>query len=361
MLRFLLLAFALPLAVAAQPTQTILFPGETDATLRQSLRDTYRPMSVTGTNDDLYDTVDRTEVGGQDGVIGVYTGFFVPFDGVPSSDPSQDMFNAPNENTQGINQEHTWPQSLLTGQADDDLHNLFPTKVNVNAARGNLPFAEIPDNLTTTWYRDNLQQSATPDAGVIDEFSELRAGVAFEPREDHKGNVARALFYMATVYDVQTNTTFSFDMEEQTTLYGWHYADPVDQAEYDRTFRIAPFQSNQPNPFVLDSTLIRRAFFPEITTATDAEPPSGLHLSAPAPNPFRDATTLTLTMPEPTVVRIAVFDALGRQVAVLHDGLVSTQAPLSIRLEGTRLPPGLYLIRVTGGSAHRTRRVLRIR
>ena len=188
----ILFALLLSLAAEAQPPQTVLFLGETDAELRQSLRDTYRPTSVTGTNDDLYDTVYRMDIGGQDGVIGVYTGFFVPFDGVPSSDPSQDMFNAPNENTQGINQEHTWPQSLLTGSAVNDLHNLFPTKVNVNAARGNLPFAEIPDNLTTTWYRDNQQQSATPDAGVIDEFSELRSGLAFEPREDHKGNVARA-------------------------------------------------------------------------------------------------------------------------------------------------------------------------
>ena len=43
----------------------------------------------------------------------------------------------------------------------------------------------------------------------------------------------------------------------------WHYEDMVDISEYDRTFVIAQYQDDKPNPFVLDSTLARRIWFNE--------------------------------------------------------------------------------------------------
>src|SRR5690606_23134718 len=43
------------------------------------------------------------------------------------------------------------------------------------------------------------------------------------------------------------------------TLLAWHQQDPVDQAERDRTVAIAGVQGN-PNPFVLDPTLVSRVF-----------------------------------------------------------------------------------------------------
>ena len=46
----------------------------------------------------------------------------------------------------------------------------------------------------------------------------------------------------------------------------------------------------------------------------------GVSLSASAPSPFREAARLTLTLPQAQPVRVALYDALGREVAVLHDG-----------------------------------------
>ena len=43
----------------------------------------------------------------------------------------------------------------------------------------------------------------------------------------------------------------------------WHYEDIVDMSEYDRSFTIAEYQDDKPNPFVLDSTLARRIWFNE--------------------------------------------------------------------------------------------------
>ena len=361
LLALALLVLALP--AAAQPPQEVLFPGQTGAELRTSIRAAYRPatlLSEAAGKDRLYDTIDRTSVGGQDGVIGVYTGFFVPFDCTPSCDPSQDVYNEPNQNTQGINQEHTWPQAYLNGSgsaaAERDLHHLFPTKVDVNNDRGSLPFAEIPDEQTSRWYRDALSQTAPPPLAERDAYSELRTGTSFEPREKHEGDVARALFYVRTVYDDEADAAW-FE-PQMRPLYAWHALDPVDQAEYDRTFRVASFQGDTPNPFVLDSTLIRRAY-PEITaTATEPGPPA-VRLVV-SPNPFRDGAVLRLTLPAAGPARVEVFDALGRRVALLHDGPLPGGAEAVLRLDGGALPPGLYVARVTAGAFVAARRLVRM-
>ena len=361
----LALALAAALAVAASPsaqTQEVLFPGQSGAALRASLRAAYRPASVTGTNDDLYATVERTTVGGQSGVVGVYTGLFVPFDGQPSSDPSQDIGNGFAQDGEGLNQEHTWPQSLLDSQARRDLHNLFPTQVGVNSARGNDRFAEIPDAQATRWYRGAPPYTQTsPPASDVGEYSEIRAGLSFEPREDHKGNVARALFYMATVYDPQTNGDFPFDATDRRTLYDWHYQDAITAADQARSARVAPFQSGKDNPFVLDSTLIRRAFFPEIVvgpTAAEAAPLAGT-LDLDSENPFAAEARLTFTPVAVGAVRAEAFDVLGRRVAVLFDGVAA--GPAALRLDGAALAPGVYTVRVVAGGAVVSRRLVRAR
>ncbi len=355
--RLLALGLLLTTGAVAQPDQTVLFPGQTGAKLRASLVADYKPASVLGEaagKDRMYDTVWNVEVEGTEGVIGVYTGFFVPFDCMPSCDPSQDVFNQGNENTQGINQEHLWPRAegAGSGNAERDLHHLAPTFVRANSDRGNLPFADVPDAQANDWYLNNTITSAVPTAG-IDAYSERDRNAAFEPREDFKGNVARAMFYFYTMYEAQADDGFFEDQRE--ALRAWHEADAVDQAEYDRTFVIAGFQSDRPNPFVLDSTLVRRAFFPPAVAAGDVLPAGGFALSPASPNPFATATQFTLRVARPQPVRVEVFDVLGRRVRVLHDGLVS--GSLGVRFDAAGLPAGLYIVRAASDGFQVTRRM----
>ena len=231
--------------------QDIIGEGLYSDDLIEYLQENYKTNSTLGytrARDTLYLRIDRID--GQ--VKGVYTNYAVdlPATGV---DPSTHLY----EN--GINCEHVWPQSLYEeGEPiKSDMHALRPCKDNVNSARGNKPFSEVPDEQTTTWYWLDSQTSKIPPAN-IEEYSENH-GSYFEPREDKKGDVARTIFYFYTMYSEAADNNF-FE-EQKDILNTWHDQDPINEDEINRTWAIAEYQENKPNPFILDETLVERAYF----------------------------------------------------------------------------------------------------
>ena len=84
---------------------------------------------------------------------------------------------------------------------------------------------------------------------------------------------------------------------------------------------------------------------------------SGVGLSA-APNPLAVSGTVTLALdrvaPHATV---ALYDALGRRVAVLHDGPLAAGAH-TFAVDASRLPAGLYVLRAATPEAAVSRRVV---
>ena len=79
------------------------------------------------------------------------------------------------------------------------MHNLFPSRVKTNNDRGNRPFGESPDASTTRWYLLNTELTNVPSS-MIDKYSELGSAGQFEPREEVKGDIARAMMYTYTIY-----------------------------------------------------------------------------------------------------------------------------------------------------------------
>jgi hypothetical protein len=138
-----------------------------------------------------------------------------------------------------------------------DMHALRPCKDNVNSARNNKPFNEVVDAETITWYWQDSQTSSIPSSN-IDEYSE-NYGSYFEPREDRKGDIARTMFYFYTMYSDVADDDFFEGQKE--VLKTWHELDSADEEEIIRTWQIAFYQQNKPNPFILDETLIERAYF----------------------------------------------------------------------------------------------------
>lgn len=89
-------------------------------------------------------------------------------------------------------------------------------------------------------------------------------------------------------------------------------------------------------------------------------PGDAFTLDAVFPNPFRERVTLTYTAARRMPVRIAVFDLLGREVALLLDGLSASPRGTLTWDAGDR-PGGIYLVRVEAGERLHTLRLVRLR
>ena len=126
-----------------------------------------------------------------------------------------------------INCEHTWPQSKgAVGDAKSDIHHLYPADPDANGKRGSFPFGYVKGS--------DLK---------FNEGGSKFDGDVFEVRRQHRGNVARSMFYFSTIYEMP------IDAEQEATLRKWHKEDPVDANEMARNDAIESYQHNR-NPFV---------------------------------------------------------------------------------------------------------------
>lgn len=266
----------LAVALAGTAPGQTLFPGLTGAALRDSLVAHYKP-TVTLSYDDARDTLFAViENAGDDSLRGVYTGYALYLD--PALDPTQaacDGDGDGNPSTCGssldINTEHAWPQSYGagSGQPKQDMHHLFPVRADVNSTRSNHPYAVVDDAVADKWFRGGLTTTTQP-ADHLGEYAAFDADTdTFEPRDAVKGDVARAMFYFYTMYRAEADAAVAntgltggdFFELQKNTLRAWHLADPADAAEQARTQAIAAYEGGKPNPYVLDPTLVDRAFF----------------------------------------------------------------------------------------------------
>jgi endonuclease I len=181
---------------------------------------------------------------------------------VPKSDHTQGT---------GWNREHTWPKSY--GFPNDgnsspytDCHQLMPADWDYNTARSNRPYDTCGGGCTS-YPVDGFP--ADPNFG-----GGANTAGAWETWSGRRGDVARALFYMAVRYDggtnlvtgesepdlrltddrglmntFSTNTTGVAYMGVLSVLIEWHLADPVDAQEQSRNNTVYSFQGNR-NPFI---------------------------------------------------------------------------------------------------------------
>jgi hypothetical protein len=89
----------------------------------------------------------------------------------------------------------------------------------------------------------------------------------------------------------------------------------------------------------------------------DVPAPQDIRLEANYPNPFNPSTVLAYTLGTARHVRLVVHDALGRQVAVLADGLMDAGRH-QVEFDAADLAGGLYTARLTVDGASQTRKML---
>jgi endonuclease I len=164
-----------------------------------------------------------------------------------------------NYNAEGqcYNREHSFPASWFDDESPSytDYHHIFPTDGWVNNKRSNFRFGEVATASYESSNGSKLGSSAT--AGI--------SGTVFEPRDEYKGDVARAYLYMVTRYQnrittwdgyategaltLQANTFPSVEVNYLKLMLKWHNQDPVSIKEKDRNNAAYGFQGNR-NPYV---------------------------------------------------------------------------------------------------------------
>ena len=172
-------------------------------------------------------------------MIYTYSGFSVPK-------------STPLDST-GWNREHLWPRSRGNGEHlgpdDSDLFHVVPADANVNTQRGNLYFDT---------------SSATDGAIVTPAHAEAplntRDSDSWEPLASQRGDIARAMLYMAVRYDGTEPNTQDMElvgrspngpqMGNLNTLLSWHATDPPDAAELARNDLIFTTYQHNRNPFI---------------------------------------------------------------------------------------------------------------
>ncbi len=88
--------------------------------------------------------------------------------------------------------------------------------------------------------------------------------------------------------------------------------------------------------------------------------PNGVTLYQNFPNPFNPKTVISGQWSVTSVVRLAVYDILGKEVALLADGRYPA-GRFSFTFDGRNLASGVYFYRLTAGSFTATRAMVMVR
>ena len=209
-----------------------------DADFRKSLSKTINLGFIHKTYDEAYDIIAESDEdpNNKSNCICLYTG-----ESIKKNDHTSST---------GYNREHVWAKSHgfkdeKTSNPYCDTHHLRVTGMVINSTRGNSDFYEFGEN------------EAFKVSGENKYTSEL-----FEPRDEVKGDVARIMFYMATMYgfDGKYNLTLTDDKVTSgstgngrfgnlETLVKWSLEDPVSEAEVYRNDVVFSYQNNR-NPYI---------------------------------------------------------------------------------------------------------------
>jgi hypothetical protein len=262
-----------------------------------------------------------------------------------------------------LSREHTYCHAWMpTNPADNpekpeynDQHHLFPAEFeNANQVRLDYPLGEV----------------VTPSATYLGCKFGLNANgkVVFEPRDEHKGDAARALFYMATCYNGVSGNNWglpntSTRYQDQNVLRKWHYEDLPSAYEKARNEFLDSLQGNR-NPFVDHPEYACYINFQTMQyIAGAAEPCSNTNVGIETPvlnemmvlpNPSAGLFTVVLET-KSADIQLAVLDIAGK---VVHNQFIAGGINQTIgTLDLQNLANGIYILQATSNGNKTTARL----
>ena len=173
----------------------------------------------------------------------------------------------------------TWPNGPNGKEMPEynDLHHLFPADQLIgNGKRSNYPLGVV------------VNPTYTAPSGEGKLGTDGTGKTVYEPRNEQKGDAARALFYMLVCYDGAGGTAWRLPTEQDLNiLLQWHQQDPPSALEIARNEHIYVVQKNR-NPFIDHPEWTRKIDFRTMTyIAVDTV--VDINITAPAPNAMLNA------------------------------------------------------------------------
>ena len=237
-------------------------------------RKTYRPLTYTDPNYETNINADHS---------------YYDYEYLDVYYSADDIFK--NESNKGWQREHAFCASLMCGSltADavkhkgraTDFHNLFAAQASANGSRGNKNYG-VANKMAGT-YQDRTVDHLGKDGYSFD-------SAYFEPADKDKGRLARAIFYMAMMYNEDEEDTVNgitmkglkivedrvnyvagengaFAIGNLSTLLKWNKDYPVDYLEmqhnisvYQDVYAKDGYAQGNRNPFVDYPNLVNYAF-----------------------------------------------------------------------------------------------------
>ncbi|XOV80711.1 MAG: endonuclease [Aestuariibacter sp.] len=255
------------------------------------------------------------------------------------------------------NREHSWPKSYgfpndgSTNYAYTDTHHLFIANSSYNSSRSNKPYANCDSSCTekVTEFNNNRGGTSTQSNWTTGSYE----NGTWETWSGRRGDVARALMYMAVRYEGGSHGVTGVDepdlrltddrnlignsstgsnisvayMGLKSVLLQWHAEDPVDDMERLHNDTVYSFQGNR-NPFV-DHPEFVQCVFQNICSGGggDTTPPATpTNLSATGGSGLVELAWTANQESDLAGYNVYRSDSLNGTYTKLNSGLINTSA-----------------------------------
>jgi len=215
------------------------------------------------------------------------------------------------------NREHVFPQSWMPvgGNTNSiqgsDFYNLLLTRSTPNQQRSNNPMG-IVLTTTTSYGQAKLGLNAL-------------GKLVFEPKDEAKGDAARAIFYEMVCYNGVGGFNWGFDylptlgpQQDASVLKLWHLQDPPDKFERTKNAYIASLQNNR-NPFIDHPGWVDCINFDSLFKTINCGPVSSIsdiheYQFQIYPNPASGYANIEINFPVNFTLPYTISDLSGRTV-----------------------------------------------
>jgi endonuclease I len=241
--------------------------------------------------------------------------------------------------------EHCWPKSFGisdNGADTSDLFNLRACRRSVNASRNNRTYAQA----ITTGASPAISPPNCPEC--LYDYDDGQGGI-WTPRPSEKGDLARAIFYMAVRYDGRDTNSTDLEVADiadaarsifsnLSDLLAWNEQDPVSETERRRNQLIySQYQGNR-NPFIDHPEMVGKIF------GSVAQAPAIAISITPASVDEGSAATGTVSVSEAVTSSLVISltpsgDPSGTEISIpstvtLSSGTTSATFPVSALTDG---------------------------